>query len=225
MKAVVCRRIVDIGLVLSIIAAMDRQVTGEAMHEWTGILMAGFLLVHQILNRGWYRGLFRGRYEPYRIGLTGLDLLLIFSSAGVILSGISMGVHAIPLLHGVIGLTLARKLHLPMAHWMFLLAGLHAGFHIRTERMKIRGPVRSFLLAACVAAAGCGLSLFLQQGIPDYLFLRAHFAFYDEEKGAARIIAEKLLIFFFWVMAGHAASRLLRSADKTGARRTPHKKS
>ena len=40
---------------------MSSQVTGEAGHEWTGIVMTLPVVLHQILNRKWYAALFKGR--------------------------------------------------------------------------------------------------------------------------------------------------------------------
>ena len=62
-------------------------------------------------------------------------------------------------------------------------------------------------LAAAVSA-GYGLFCFLQQGIPDYLFLRTEFAFFDYEKPALLILLELAAIFSLWVLMGYLLQKL-----------------
>ena len=41
--------------------------------------MTILVIVHQILNRKWYSALFKGKYNPYRIATTVLNVLLLLS--------------------------------------------------------------------------------------------------------------------------------------------------
>jgi formylglycine-generating enzyme required for sulfatase activity/flavodoxin len=213
-KKILCRRIVDIGLIVCLIMVMYRQVTGDNLHEWSGIFMAAFMVIHQILNRGWYKNLLKGRYSPYRALLTVADILLFVSFALTILCGISMSMYAVPFLHGVIDLSFARRMHLPASYWMFLFAGFHVGLHIRVDQRRFPAKIRCIIRVFCWIAGGYGFYLFLKTGIPDYMFFRTHFAFYDYEKSAGIVLLETLLIFFFWVVAGCEIRHLLLLAEK-----------
>lgn len=64
------RQIVDGGLLALLLCRMSYQVTGEAVHEWTGIAMTLTVIVHQFLNRRWYAALFNGKYNAYRSMVT-----------------------------------------------------------------------------------------------------------------------------------------------------------
>ena len=44
------KHIVDILLGIGLLLLMSYQVTGEAGHEWTGIVMTALMILHQILN-------------------------------------------------------------------------------------------------------------------------------------------------------------------------------
>ena len=55
------RRIIDVCMTLVLLVLMAYQVTGEMVHEWTGILMTVLVIVHQVLNRRWYKSLFKGK--------------------------------------------------------------------------------------------------------------------------------------------------------------------
>ena len=63
MRSKHCKHIVDILLGVGLLLLMSYQVTGEAGHEWTGIVMTVLMILHQILNRKWYTALFEEREE------------------------------------------------------------------------------------------------------------------------------------------------------------------
>ena len=39
------------------------------------------IITHQVLNRRWYKSLFRGKYNPYRTLTTAVNILLLLSFA------------------------------------------------------------------------------------------------------------------------------------------------
>lgn len=55
---------VDIFMTLALLFLMGYQLWGDAAHEWAGAIMLILFVAHHILNRGWYKNLFRGRYSP-----------------------------------------------------------------------------------------------------------------------------------------------------------------
>ena len=72
-KVMLLKRIVDLLMMILLLLLMAFQVTGETAHEWLGIGMFVLFLIHQWLNRPWYRALFRGRYGLARV-LRGVRL-------------------------------------------------------------------------------------------------------------------------------------------------------
>lgn len=216
------RRIVDICMTVSLLLLMAYQVTGEVLHEWIGMVMTVLVIVHQILNRKWYSAAFRGKYNPYRIVTTAVNILLLLSFVLTALSGMAMSAHAVPFLYGMVPVSLARKMHLAMSHWSFVLMGLHLGLHIpvMTARMKIEGKARTALAALFCCLAGIGFFLFLRNGWANYMFFRSAFAFLDYEKAGALVFLENVLMLVFWAFAGDQAAVLCRQSvrkDKVDA--------
>ena len=203
------RRIIDVCMTLVLLVLMAYQVTGETVHEWTGILMTVLVITHQVLNRRWYKSLFRGKYNPYRTLTTAVNILLLLSFALTALSGMSMSAHAVPFLYGMAPVSFARKMHLAMSHWSFVMMGLHLGLHIpvMTAKMKIEGKIRTAVAVIFCCVAGLGLFLFLRNGWFDYMFFRAAFAFLDYEKAGALVFLENLLMLVFWAFIGDRVSR------------------
>ena len=209
------KHIVDVLLGVGLLLLMSYQVTGEAGHEWTGIVMTVLMILHQILNRKWYAALFKGKYTPLRAVQTLANAALVICFVLTALCGINMSVHAVPFLSEFMRASLGRRLHLTLSHWCFVLMGLHLGIHIPAILNGVKSSnVRRIGFGASILAAGAGLWLFLKNGYPDYLFYRVPFAFIDYDKAVPLVLLEALLIAFFWVFIGAQLPKLLnRRAD------------
>ena len=206
---------VDVLLGVGLLLLMSYQVTGEAGHEWTGIVMMGLMILHQFLNRKWYAALFKGKYTPLRTVQTLVNAALVICYVLTALCGINMSVHAVPFLSEFMRASLGRRLHLTLSHWCFVLIGLHLGLHIPAMLKGIKSSnVRRIGFGFSILAAGAGLWLFLRNNYPDYLFYRVPFAFIDYDKAVPLVLMEALLIAFFWVFIGVQLPKLLnRRAD------------
>ena len=95
MRSKHCKHIVDVLLGVGLLLLMSYQVTGEAGHEWTGIVMTVLMILHQILNRKWYAALFKGKYTPLMAVQTLANAALVICFVLTALCGINMSVHAI----------------------------------------------------------------------------------------------------------------------------------
>ena len=211
------KHIVDILLGVGLLLLMSYQVTGEAGHEWTGIVMTALMILHQILNRKWYAALFRGKYTPLRTVQTLVNAALVICFVLTALCGINMSVHAVPFLSEFMRASLGRRLHLTLSHWCFVLMGLHLGLHIPAMLHGIKGQsVRRIGFGFSILAAGAGLWLLLKNSYPDYLFYRVPFAFIDYDKAVPLVLLEALLIAFFWVLAAKAPEPQGRYKLKAG---------
>ena len=210
------KKIVDILLTVLLLFLMAYQVTGEMLHEWLGIAMTVLLIVHHLLNRKWYSSLFKGKYNAYRALTTCTNTLLLVSIALTAFCGMAMSGYAVPFLYGMASVSFARRFHLAMSHWSFVLMGLHLGLHIpaMTSRWKLSNSVRMILSVFFACAGGYGLFLFLRNGIPDYMFFRNPFAFLDYEKAKWLVILENLLMLAFWAFIGTQLADLCRSRAK-----------
>ncbi len=206
------KRIVDVCMTVLLLCLMAYQVTGEQAHEWIGMGMTVLVIIHQILNRRWYGGLFKGRYTAYRVLSTAVNLLLLLSFMLTAFSGMSMSGYSVPFMYGLTDVALARKIHLSMSHWSFVLMGLHLGLHVSVMavKWKLSDRTKSLISILFCGIAGIGLFLFLRNGMQDYLFFRVQFAFLDYEKPAAWVFMENILMILFLGFAGAQAAVLCR---------------
>ena len=194
-------------MTLVLLVLMAYQVTGETVHEWTGIVMTVLVIVHQVLNRRWYKSLFRGKYNPYRTLTTAVNILLL-SFAFTAFSGMAMSRHAVPFMNGMAPASLARQMHLAMSHWSFVLMGTHLGLHIlaMASGMKLEGRKKTIAVAVFCAIACAGMFLFIRNGMFNYMFFRSAFAFLDYEKAGVLVFLENLLMLLAWAFIGDRAA-------------------
>ena len=211
----IIKRIVDMVLTVLLLFLMAYQVTGDVLHEWMGIAMSVTLILHHILNRKWYKSVFKGKYSPYRIVLTAVNTLMLAAIALTALSGVSMSGHAVPFMYGLINVMKARELHLAMSYWSFILMGLHIGLHLKAMTARLCSKGKSAFKVILTAVSGVGLWLFLKSGIVNYITFRTHFAFLDYTKAKWLIILQNLAMLMFFVLAGYVVSELTqKNKDK-----------
>ena len=200
----IIRKCVNVCMTVILLALMAYQVTGEAVHEWSGIIMTILIIAHQILNRKWYAALFKGKYNVYRIVTTCINFLLLVSIAITAFCGMSMSGHAVPFLYGMAPIIVVRRFHLSMSHWAFVLMGIHLGLHApaMTARLKFDTKTKIIIGVIFMAISGYGLHLFIASRVLDYLFFKVPFAFLDYEKAAILVFLENLIMLIFWVFTG-----------------------
>ena len=222
-NTVMIKRCIDVCMIILLLFLMAYQVTGEQAHEWIGMGMTLLVIIHQILNRKWYAALFKGKHNAYRILTTIVNVLLLLSFALTAFCGMSMSGYAVPFLYGMTKVLFARRIHLSMSHWAFVLMGLHLGLHVpaMAAKWKMANKVKWAVSALFCILAGIGLFLFLKNGMPDYLFFRVPFAFLDYEKAGSLVIFENILMLLFWAFIGTHAAVLCRNLQRKGKQDIP----
>ena len=207
------KKFIDILLTVLLLFLMAYQVTGEVLHEWLGIAMTVLLILHHILNRKWYSSLFKGKYNAYRALTVCINTLLLAAIALTAFCGMSMSGYAVPFFYGMASVSFARRFHLAMSHWSFVLMGLHLGLHIPAmlSKWKPSNKARVILSVIFTCISGYGLHIFLRSGMTDYMFFRNAFAFLDYDKAKWLVILENLLMLIFWAFIGTQLANLCRS--------------
>ena len=210
----ILKRVGDVGLTVLLLCLLAYQVTGETLHEWLGIGMTVLVIVHQILNAKWYAALFKGKYHTLRILQTAVNVLLLMSFAMTALCGMAMSGHAVPFLYGMLPVSFARKMHLSMSHWSFVMMGLHLGTHIPITTAKLSDKKKKGLTAVFCVTGAAGLFFFFKNGLYNYLFFRVPFAFFDYEKAAVIVFIENLLILLFFAFIGKQLAEFIKRSNK-----------
>ena len=209
--------IVDIAMTILLMLLMAFELVGRSAHEWIGLGMFLLFILHHVLNRRWSRNLFLGRYTPARILQTACAALVLLSMLGSLISAVPISRVVFSFLPISGGLSFGRTLHMLSAYWGFVLLSFHLGLHWNMLLAMIKkacpslttaGPfsagMRSFLLRAVgIVIALYGVFAFFRRTIPDYLFLRSHFVFFDFEEPRIFFFLDYLAIMGLFIFIGH----------------------
>ena len=123
---------IDIGMTVLLLLLMAYELIGSGPHEWIGLAMFVLFVCHHLLNRGWYKNLFRGSYTPMRLLQTILAGLVLLTMLGSMISSVLISREVFAFLPISGGRSLGRTLHLLCAYWGFVLLSLHLGIHWRS---------------------------------------------------------------------------------------------
>ncbi|MBR3195597.1 MAG: hypothetical protein IKF50_02735, partial [Clostridia bacterium] len=97
-----------------------------------------------------------------------------------------------------------------------VLMGVHLGLHVpaMTAGMFRNGKAKWIAAAAAALVAGIGFWCFFRNRIPDYLFFRTPFAFFDYEKAAVVVFLENLTILNAFAFLGACCPVIIRALGK-----------
>lgn len=194
-------------MVLLLPLLMAYSLVGEAFHEVAGSLMLVLFIIHHWLNRAWWKNLFRGKYVAQRVFQTVLNFLLFLFMIFQPLCGILMSKHLYSFLPTANLSSLARAIHLPLANWGFVLMSLHAGTHLGAMLPKKKKAIVPCFLSA---VSLYGVYAFFKRQIPDYMFLRLPFVFFDYSEPRLFFFADYLAVMILFAVLGYGVILLLK---------------
>lgn len=116
---------VDILMTLLLLFLMGYQFWGQTAHEWVGAGIFILFIAHHILNFGWHKNIFKGKYTALRIITLCIDLLVLLAMLAQMYIGIVMSRYVFDFLPINGGMSIARRLHILGAYWGFIFMSLH----------------------------------------------------------------------------------------------------
>ena len=110
------RMTIDILMVITLPLLMAYSLIGENNHEIIGVCMFALFIAHHVINRKWWSGIFKGKYNAVRIMNTVINLLLAVYMLFQPVSGILMSKHVLKevTISGASGIL--RTIHMTLAY-------------------------------------------------------------------------------------------------------------
>ena len=215
----VLKRAVDFLMTAALLLLMSYSLIGEAVHEWIGMGIFLLFIAHLVLNRKWIGSLGKGQWSAYRSVQTVLATLCFLAMAGLMVSGIILSNYIFAGLRIRGWSAPARQAHLLCSYWGFLLMSLHLGLHWG----MVLTTVRRFFKAKRLRwlgwlTAAYGVYAFGKRELPEYLFLRTHFVFFDYEEPVLFFFADYLAIMGLFIFCGYYGCHLLTRRKKLNLR-------
>jgi hypothetical protein len=210
------RILLDLAMTILLLCAFAYRITGDAAHEWIGVSVFVLFIVHNIINRKWYKNIFKGAYSMRRITMTIINLLLALTMAVLIITGLLQSRTVLAFLH-LPGGMLLRQIHTTAAYWGLLLIGAHVGLHwgmfINAARnmAKITHENRGRKIFARILAflfIAFGVWSFFDRDMFAKLFQGFSFDYWNEERPVAFFFAVMLSIMGIYVFITYSILKL-----------------
>lgn len=178
----------DAGMTLLFLLQMAYHLIGDSLHGLLGMSLFVLLILHNIGDWKWYAGLRKGKYTAVRVFHTAINILLLLVCLGMMLSAAMLSSTVSALLH-LNAVMLGRKLHMVFTSWGFVLMSAHVGLHwsmvVGAAKKRVKNPQCWLLIASRLAAlllSVYGLYTFIVRGMPQRMFLRVAYVFFDYEE-------------------------------------------
>lgn len=99
----------------------------------------------------------------------------------------------------------ARRIHMMLAYWGYVLLCIHAGTHLAVPIRKLFMKSKRIFAAVC-AVSSCisvyGCAAFIKRGFPGYMSGRTMFAFFDYSESRAFFFLDYLAIMILFMLTG-----------------------
>lgn len=187
---------------------MGYQITGNAIHEYVGVVTLLLMIIHNILNIRWYKNLFKGKYNFQRIIYTIIDFLLLIDTIVIAVSSMIISSNVFSFLN-IPTTMLGRRLHLLATSWGFVLMSAHIGLHLNVIVLKAKEKLKNstfeyvfyFLLSLIVIY---GVYAFINSNVWKNMILLNDFNFFDFDKSVIIFYLEyiAMLIFVSFIIYG-----------------------
>ncbi len=123
------RIIIDVIMFILFIILMGYHITGNNIHEILGVITFLFFILHHIVNIKWYKTIFKGKYNVYRVFMLIINISLFIFMIGIIISSIMISSNVFSFLN-IRTTMFGRNLHMVSTSWASVLMGIHLGLHL-----------------------------------------------------------------------------------------------
>ena len=192
----------DFLMLIILLLLMPYSLIGEKPHEVLGVVMFALFVLHQILNRNWYKSLKFGKFNRDRILTAAVNFLILLLMILQFASGVLLSNHLF-VFDFYEGIGTARLVHLAISYWLFILMAIHLGFHFKLLKTQLKINSVTPLKILFGAVSIYGVYAFINRKILDYMILKSEFVFLDFSENVAFVIADFFAILILFSCVGY----------------------
>jgi len=196
------RIIIDTLMTLCFTLLMCASYMENTIHRILGIFVIVLFIIHQILNRNFYKNIFKGKYNKLRICYLLIDILLLIMMIIMIIS--ILMVSKIRLGDYILG----KKLHIISSYSIYILIGLHLGLHYNTMFKLKKDNKRLLSIGLIIFGLIFGINGLIKRKIFSKLTLQFLYPLYFEDNIISSLI-DYLGILIIFMMIGYGIYNLL----------------
>lgn len=212
--------VIDLAMTAALPVLMCYSIVGETAHEVIGTVMFSLFIAHHVLNFGWIKTLFKGKYDLRRSVNTAVNMLVFLCMIGLMYSGIVISKHIFTFVN-MVGAMTARTIHMLCAYHGLILMSVHLGMHISqmAAKMKLKNKALIWTIRIIFGLIGAvGIYEFIQLKFADYMFGKVQFVFIDTSASAVLTTLQYLSVMVLFAYVGYILQCLLKSNKKTAIR-------
>lgn len=215
------RLINDLVMTVLMLIAMAYYITGNRIHEVIGVVVLVLFIVHNFLNRRWYKAILKGKHNFRRILQIGLNLLFLVAMILMMICGILISNDIFPFIP-INNDMIFRQIHVQTAYWGFIIMAVHIGLSwgiiinsVRrmtgiTDTSRIR-TITLRILAVLIVAYGVHSSFEGEMGTK--LFIYNPFGWFNDDS-TIRFLIDHLSIMGIYIAGTHYALKFIQRQEQ-----------
>jgi len=215
------RLVNDLAMTVLMLIAIAYYITGNMIHEVVGVAVLLLFIVHNFLNRRWYKAVLKGKQSIRRILQIGINLLFLVTMILMMISAVLISgdlFSFIPINNDM----MLRQIHVQTAYWGFIIMAVHIGLSwemIINSVRKMTGltstsRIRTILLrllAVLVVAYGMHSSFVGEMG--SKLFIYTPFGWFNDHS-TFRFLIDHLSIMGIYICGTHYALKFIKKHEQ-----------
>ncbi|MGG0425852.1 DUF4405 domain-containing protein [Priestia megaterium] len=218
-RNILIRLVIDLVMTVLMLVAMAYHVTGNTIHEVVGIVLFILFIVHNILNRRWYKTIIKGTYNVRRILKIVVNLLFLVSMVVVMISSVPISRDIFPYF-SINNDMIVRQIHVLTAYWGFIFMTVHIGVSWGTIINAVRkmtgitgmSRIRTIVLRVlAVLIVIYGVQTSFERDLGSKLIIYDPFGSYILDNSAMGFLIDYLSIMGIYICGTHYALKFVRS--------------
>jgi hypothetical protein len=202
--------------------AMAYYITGNMIHEVVGVVVLVLFIVHNFLNRRWYKAIFKGKYNARRILQIGINLLFLVTMVLMMISAVLISSDLFPFTP-INNYMILRQIHVQTAYWGFIIMAVHIGlswgmvFNSVRRMTGITGTSRIRTIALRILAVltvAYGVHSSFEGEMGSKLFIYNPFGWFTDDS-IINFLMEHLSIMGIYVCGTHYTLKIIHKQEKS----------
>jgi hypothetical protein len=217
--------VIDLIMTVSMLVAMAYPITGNMVHELVGVVLFVLFMVHNFLNRRWYKTIFSGKYKVQQILSIAVNLLFLLTIAVALISAVPISRDILPFIP-MNNEMIVRQIHVLSAYWGFILMAVHIGIswgRIINAARKMTGIITTSrvrtiafrFLAVLIVVYGVQISF--ERDMGSRLLIYNPFGYWGFDENALRFVIDYLSIMGIYICGTHYTLKYIQKHEKAKA--------
>ncbi|MFY0758048.1 DUF4405 domain-containing protein [Metabacillus dongyingensis] len=223
-RNILIRLVIDLSMTILMLVAMAYHITGNTIHELVGVSLFLLFIAHNILNRKWYKTIFKGKYNVRRILSIVVNLLFLVSMAVVMISSVPISRDIFPFIP-INNDMILLQIHVMTSYWGFIFMAVHIGLSWGTIINAVRkmggitstSRIRTIVLRViAVLIVVYGVQASFEREMFYKLTVYNPFG-WNIDKSSMGFLIDHLSIMGIYISGTHYALNFVRKQDKARA--------